>query len=425
MANFLGPDKIPFTEGPSVREHWSKKHFENLIEYAAGFKMSDIKLVPNAPPYIKVYGRWYPVNDHPVAPDELNPEFNIIVRPSDIDIIVGEITGSEGISSQIRGGADADFSYEFNAGRYTKRRFRCNATACMMEGDQTGITLVLRTIPDTVPGIETVGLVEEDGVTPNYILKHMFPDQGLVLFTGPTGSGKTTTLAAGIGFLLVAFPHLSVETYEDPIEFDYKSAGGRGPLVQIDVSKHLGGDFTRIAANAARRSSDIVIVGETRDRASFRGLIQLADMGMLTISTLHTRSVAETPARILNTFSADEQPEIKTSLIHSLRLIVQQRLVPTVDGRRCAVREWLAFSDKMRYELSQQQVHEMIPYLRRCTEKYGQLLMDDVLHKYEAGIIDKSVYLRMAIEDKDTIEAMDRKSTLLAKARHDYGEAMA
>ena len=101
MADFLGPDKIPFTEGPSVREHWSKKHFENLIEYAAGFKMSDIKLVPNAPPYIKVYGRWYPVNDHPVAPDELNPEFSIIVRPSDIDIIVGEITGSEGISSQI------------------------------------------------------------------------------------------------------------------------------------------------------------------------------------------------------------------------------------------------------------------------------------------------------------------------------------
>lgn len=394
MADFIGPDKDPFTTGPLEHQRWSEEYFRNLIIYAMKFNMSDIKLVPEYPPFIKVYGRWYAVNDIPVI-------------PLDIDFLVSVISGSEGLPSKVRGGDFADFAYEVKIDRYTKRRFRCNATACLMSGGQTGMSLVLRTIPDTIPTIQQVGLVDENN-NPGYILKHMFPAQGIVLFTGPTGSGKTTTLAGGLGYLLVAYPHLSVETYEDPIEFDYRSAHGTGPLVQMNVTDHLGGDFTRMATNAARRSSDIVIVGETRDKNSFRGLIQLSEMGMLTISTLHTRSVAETPARILNTFSADEQPEIKASLLHGLRFVVQQRLLPTVDGRRCAVREYLAFSEKIRYELSQQKTSEMIPYLRECTKKYGCLLIDDVLAKFREGRISQLTYKRMEVEHEESVQASNR-----------------
>lgn len=382
------PSDKPFTEGPGAHQRWNIDHFRNLIEYGMAFKMSDIKLVPEYPPYIRVYGRWYQVN-------------NIPVIPADIDFLVGAISGSEGLSARVRGGDYADFAYEVKATRFSRRRFRCNATGCLMSGGQSGISLVLRSIPEIVPTIQEASLVDDNG-NPDYILTHMFPAQGIVLFTGPTGSGKTTTLAAGIGFLLVAHPEFSVETYEDPIEFDYRTAGGSGPIIQMSVAEHLGGDFQKIAPNAARRSSDIVIVGETRDRASFQGLVQLADMGMLTISTLHTRSVAETPSRILNTFTADEQPEIKASLMHGLRFVVQQRLLPTVDKKRVAVREYLAFTEQMRYELSKQTTGEMIPYLREQTRINGRLLIDDVREKYRRGIIDASTLRRMEAENSAT-----------------------
>lgn len=388
---FVTPAERMFTEGPLSHQRWNLDYFRALIDYAVTFKMSDIKMIPEYPPFIKVHGRWYAVTENPVI-------------PADIDFLVANISGSDALPAKVRGGDFADFAYESKATRFTRHRFRCNATACLMSGGQTGISLVLRTIPESVPTIQEAALVEPNG-KPGYILKNMFPQQGIVLFTGPTGSGKTTTLAAGLGFLLVSHPEFSVETYEDPIEFDYRTAGGTGPLIQMSVSEHLGGDFQRIAPNAARRSSDIVIVGETRDRASFRGLIQLADMGMLTISTLHTRSVAETPSRILNTFSPDEQPEIRASLIHGLRFVVQQRLLPTVDSRRIAVREWLAFSEGIRYELSKQRTEEMIPYLREQTQKKGRLLIEDVYDKYRAGIISTPVYKRMEAEHEEAARA--------------------
>lgn len=384
----LVPADAPFTGQPVGHDRWTEAHFKSLIEYAWGFKMSDIKLIPDFPPFIRVYGKWHAVNDTPIT-------------AGDIDLIIGAISGSDSLPARVRGGDFADFAYEVRAGRAARRRFRCNASGMVMPGGLTGVSLVLRTIPESIPTLADASLVEGNRISP--ILKNMFPAQGIVLFTGPTGSGKTTTLAAGIGYLLRVHPELSVETYEDPVEFDYRTARGTGPLIQMSVTDHLRGDFQKIAPNAARRSSDVVIVGETRDKASFRGLIQLADMGMLTISTLHTRSVAETPSRILNTFSADEQPEIKASLIHGLRFIVQQRLLPTVDGRRVAVREFLALSERIRYELSRQRTEEMIPFLRQMTAKHGQLLINDVYAKYKAGIIDAPTFKRMEAENEEAM----------------------
>lgn len=383
----LTPEDRPFTNGPKADERWTKAMFDALIYYAREFKASDIKLVPGCPPYIRVYGRWYWVNKIPLS-------------DSEIDRITGFIAGSEYISSRVKGGDYADFAYEVKAGRDERLRFRCNSSGSVLQGDLSGTSLVLRSIPNSVPRLEDVDLMKNvDGeLVASPILKNMFPPQGIVLFTGPTGSGKTTTLAAGIGYLLRAHPYLSVETYEDPVEFDYRTAGGKGPLVQMSVTKHLRGDFSRIAPNAARRSSDIVIVGEVRDRASFKGLLNLSDMGMLTISTLHTRSVAETPSRILNAFPADEQPETRASLFNGLRLIVQQRLIRTVDGKRVAVREYLAFPDKLRYELSYLKPEEITPFLRRCVLASKHSLMDDVHAKFKEGLISRVTYRQMEAE---------------------------
>lgn len=390
MKKVKTPITNPFKGGPVNSQRWNEAHLEKLIEYGTSFKMSDIKFIPDYPPFIRVYGRWYPVAQE-------------TMRDHDIEALVAITSNSTTLSPIIKSGNFQDFAYETNFqndGIVTRRRFRCNATACSLPGGQTGISLVMRRIADKVPTIDEADLVDENG-NPNYILQKMLPYQGLVLFTGPTGSGKTTTLAAGIGYLLLTRPETSIETYEDPIEFDYRTAGGTGPLAQMSVSHHLGGNFEKIAPNAARRSSEVVIIGEVRDKASFRGLIQLGDMGMLTISTLHSKSVAETPSRILNTFTADEQPEIKASLIHSLEFIVQQRLLPTVDGKRVAVREYLNFNEKIRYELSNLSPEQMIPYLRQETIKNGQLLLNDVYRKYTAGIISRETFKKMEAENND------------------------
>ena len=386
---------LPHAPGP--HEQWTEERLRAMIEFGIAKHMSDIKIIPGVPPYIRVYGRWHAITRH-------------AMRESDIERIIGWISGNEGLPSRIKGGSFADFAYDLRSdtSRGTRRRFRCNATACISEAAQTGISLVMRRIPDQIPTLAEVDLLEKNKSTGEeeigYIINNMFPQQGIVLFTGPTGSGKTTTLAAGIGYLLITKPELSVETYEDPIEFDYTMAGGKGPLIQISMAEHLQGNFENIAPNAARRSSDVVIVGESRDRKSFKGLIQLADMGMLTISTLHTRSVAETPFRILNTFDAGERSEIKASLIHGLRFVVQQRLLPTKDGKRVAIREWLAFDEKLRYELSSMDIESMVHRIRKEVESKGQLLIEDALVKYKAGIIDRKTFKVLEDENKDMMD---------------------
>jgi defect-in-organelle-trafficking protein DotB len=381
-----------FARGPKMNEPWTETQFCDLLEYGVSRKMSDIKLIGMSAPFIRVHGRW-------------EPACETFMSHADIERIAVWTSANEGLPSQVKGGHFSDYAYDLRVARNLRRRFRCNATAHVASGGNTGISLVMRKIPDAIPALADVGL-EEDG-KPGFIVRNCFPPQGIVLWTGPTGSGKTTSLAACIRFLLAARPHLSLETYEDPVEFDYSLARGEGPLVQVSMREHLGGDFSRIAPNAARRSSDVVVIGESRDRDSFRGLVQLADMGLLTFSTLHTRSVAETPSRILNTFPEGERPEIRASLVHGLRLVVQQRLLPRVGGGRIAVHEWLLLEESFRYRLSTMGLPEMIPAIRAEIERRaaadggGQLLIHDVRRKLAQGLIGEATARVMETENSD------------------------
>lgn len=370
----------PFTDAPVI-ESWNESHLYKLIDYTENFSMSDLKFIPGFPPFMRVHGQWYAINNTPIT-------------GRDVDFLVMLTSNSDGIVAQVRNGAYADFSYEYLRLDSSRRRFRCNATGCVTPGGSTSITFVMRNNAERIPSLEEVGLIDvvNGKERPSHIVANMFHPQGIVLWTGPTGSGKTSSLASSLGFLLITHPELSVETYEDPIEYDLRTAGGFGPIAQMSISDHLQGDFTRIPHNAARRSSDIVVVGEARDQASFRGLVQLADMGMLTISTLHSSSVANTFSRILNTFPSDERPQIQTSLINGIQFVVQQRLLRTVEGKRVAIREYLVFTEEIRYKMSNMNIAEIVAYLHIQTKEKGRLLVDDALEKYKLGIIPRSEY---------------------------------
>lgn len=370
-----------FEQTPDYGCEWREEHFHALVLFAVALKASDIKVIPDCPPYIRYYGRWVRVTD-------------IVMSEHDIHEMIKWTSGNEALYAQIAAGDYSDYAFKIPISRMEEKRFRCNATGCVSNGT-TGMSLVMRQIPDVVPTIEDVGMEPE-------ILKNFFPEQGIVLVTGPTGSGKSTLMAAGLGYLRSHMQHRSLETYEDPVEFDLRNVPsvevdrqGRplplGPLSQMQMHHHLR-DFADIARNAARRSSDVILIGESRDKESFRGLVSLADMGMLTLSTLHTRSVAETVPRILNTFTADERDEIKASLLHGLRFVVQQRLLPSTDGKRVAVREWLYFDEAFRLRLSNLDMDELIPTIHEQVRKAGRLLIDDVREKFEQGRISKETY---------------------------------
>lgn len=379
-----------FQDTPDYGDAWRENHFRALVLYSVTMGASDIKVIPECPPYIRVHGKWDKVTD-------------IRMTEADIMYMVRWTSGQESLYAQIVSGVYADYAFEININRDERKRYRCNATGCHSDGT-TGITLVMRQIPDQVPTLADVAMEDE-------IRENLFPAQGIVLITGPTGSGKSTLMAAGLGYLRIVHPERSLETYEDPIEFDLRCLPSTekdrrnvplplGPLAQMQMGKNVK-TFADIARNAARRSSDVILIGESRDKDSFRGLVTLADMGMLTLSTLHTRSVAETIPRVLNTFSADERDEVKASLLHGMRFIVQQRLLPTVDGKRVAVREWLRFSEHFRMKLSTLDMGELIPTIHQQVKEKGHLLLDDVRQKYEEGRISKATYSIMERDCKE------------------------
>lgn len=374
---------------PVPGDRWSFEQFKALIAYGFERIMSDLKFIPETPPYMRVYGKWTVV-----CPASVSDE--------DVQNFVKWTSGNDSINARILNGEFADYSYDISLERGIRKRFRCDATACASRR-QSAVSLVMRQIPDKIPSVEDVG------VEP-VILDNSFPEQGIILVTGPPGTGKSTLLAALMGYARQQMRELSLDTYEDPIEFDYSilrhpDGCPLGPLTQMEMGKHIR-TFEDIPTNAARRSPDMVLVGESRDRASFRGLVQLADMGMRTYSTLHTRSVAETPSRILDTFSEGERYEVKASLMHGLRFVVQQRLLPTPEGKRVAVREWLRFSEGFRMELSDLPLTRLIPRIHDEVRKNGHPLIEDVRAKWKKGLITAEAYARMESEYREQTEAL-------------------
>ena len=173
------------------------------------------------------------------------------------------------------------------------------------------------------------------------ILEHAFPSNGLVLVTGVMGSGKSTLLAAILRHIIEQGGR-NVITYEAPIEFDFTTIpNAGGPVSQSAIPDHLQ-SFLKATRNSTRAAPDVVLIGESRDPETLRGMIESAEIGVAAYSTVHTRSVPETLSRIINVFPVEERLQVSATLLSCLRLVVSQRLLPLPDGKgRTALREYL------------------------------------------------------------------------------------
>jgi len=354
---------------PEVRS-WSVDELNELLVWGEGLGMSDIHILPRQPIWIRLDGKWFAVTKRPVMSDE-------------VFLLTEQLYRSPDGAARLKGGGELDFLHEIRVDRLTRKRFRVNASACK-DGTGVGASIVMRSIPTLPPRIQDLGIEPE-------ILAAACPNNGLVLVTGVMGTGKSTLLASILRYIRETQPR-NILTYEAPVEFDLMGIPNPcGPLVQTSIPENLS-EFTRAGANSARRAADVVLIGESRDAKTLQGMIEMAEIGVAAYSTVHTRGVAETPTRIINVFTSDMQNQIASTLLASLRLIVQQRLLPKVGGGRIALREYLVFDAQIREQLFKVPVTELIPTIQGLLRERGRTILDDATEKFNQGLIEETDY---------------------------------
>ncbi|MDJ1178317.1 type IV pilus twitching motility protein PilT [Roseofilum sp. BLCC_M91] len=250
----------------------------------------------------------------------------------------------------------------------------------------TGGAMVLRLISLEIPTIEQLGL-------PEVLQDLICSQQGLILVTGPTGSGKSTTLAAMIDFLNKS-EHKHIVTIEDPIEYVHPSH--KCLLSQREVGLHTH-DFYQALRAVLREDPDVILIGEMRDRITVNTALQAAQTGHLVLGTLHTRNAINAINRLLNLYSAEEQQAVRIQVADSLVGVVAQLLLPTTDGRRTAAHEILVNTPAMQ------------DYLLKGSE-------DEAFQLMETGAMDgmcvmnQSLY-KLILEGRITIEEAQKVSS--------------
>lgn len=315
---------------------------------------SDLHLVSGQPPALRINGEMERVKYKVLTNDELRSMLYEICPEDKIKLF--EETG------------DVDFGYEIQG----LARYRANYFM-----QKYGIGAVFREIPSTILTAEQLGL-------PAVISKLAMLPRGLVLVTGPTGSGKSTTLAAIID---VANRNRKdhIITIEDPIEFVHKS---QSCIVNHrEVGTHTE-SFTSALRGALREDPDIILVGEMRDLETISLAIEAASTGHLVFGTLHTNSAAKTVDRIIEVFPANEQAQIRSTLADGLRAVIAQTLFKRIDQKgRVAAMEILIANSAVRNLVREGKTYQ-IASMVQTGKKYGMQLLDDaIMEHYNSGRI--------------------------------------
>lgn len=344
---------------------------DKMLEHTAILNASDVTIQTGEAIYAEIYGRLYKITNRRLSNTELGDLINAIYGPN--------------ATTQLLSGKDIDTHYEFKPNRGVRYRYRVNATSCLVEGHD-GIQITLRTIPTTPPKLETMGL-------PENILAAIAPQEGIVFITGATGSGKSTLLASIIRELIEQEEsHRKVLTYESPIEFVYDEIETISSVVsQSEIPRHLP-DFADGVRNALRRKPRLIMVGECRDAETISAALEAALTGHPVYTTLHTSGVAETMRRLVTSFTGEERLGRTIDILETIRLCIWQKLVPTVDGTRIALREYLVFDEEVRDILLESDPNEVTSTTRQLVRKRGQLMTVDAKSKFEEGLISERTY---------------------------------
>ncbi len=318
---------------------------ELLLEEVVKTKASDLHLQVALPPMLRVDGALRPVTGSPVLNEQ------------NVETLIFAILDDEQKQILLK---DKEFDFSFAFGDLG--RFRVNAFH-----ERGNLAAALRLIPNEILTIEQLGL-------PKIVEKFADYPRGLVLVTGPTGSGKSTTLAALI-HKINAERASHIVTIEDPIEFTHKS--NKSVIVQREVHYDTY-SFSAALRSSLRQDPDVVLIGEMRDLETIAAAITIAETGHLVFATLHTNSAAQSIDRMIDVFPPHQQPQIRAQLSNILMAICSQRLVPTIGGGRIASAEILVATPAVRNIIREGKSHQLDAVIQTGGE-HGMQSMDKTL----------------------------------------------
>jgi twitching motility protein PilT len=359
----------------------STAEMDELFRLLIKSKASDLHICAGTPPMLRHDGDMKPISDRP----RLTPE--------DTQRMLWPIA-PERNRQEFERRHDTDFAYEIEG----LARFRCNFFL-----DRKGMGGVFRVIPSNIMSAEEMGLAKE-------ILDLCFLPKGLVLVTGPTGSGKSTTLCALVDYIN---RHRSdhIITIEDPLEFVHENK--RCLINQRQVGEHTD-SFKDALRAALREDPDIVLVGEMRDLETVAIAIETAETGHLVFGTLHTSSAPSTVDRIIDQFPADRQGQIRVMLSESLKGVISQTLCKRIGGRRVPAMEVLIVTPSVANLIREAKVFQ-IPSIMQTGRKYGMCLMNDsLLDLVKRNLVDPAEAWAKAV-DKTSLLGQFRRAGIDTK----------
>jgi len=346
---------------------------------------SDLHVSAGSPPLFRKDGEIVDLGEHEALPPERTREILFEITPERNRIQFGETH-------------DTDFAYEIEG----LARFRCNLFL-----DRKGVGGVFRQIPADIMTAEDLGL-------PEAVLHLCELSKGLVVVTGPTGSGKSTTLAAMID-------HINerrrdhVITIEDPIEFVH--ANKQCLVNQREVGVHTAG-FKAALRAALREDPDIVLVGEMRDLETVEIALETAETGHLVFGTLHTNTAPSTVDRIIDQFPSDQQNQIRTMLSESLKGVIAQTLCRRREGGRVAALEVLVVNNAVSNLIREGKAFQ-IPSIMQTSKGIGMTTLNDALFELvRSGVVEPGEAYRNAV-------ARTEFRTLLSRNGYEVDEAAA
>lgn len=327
---------------------------EILLEEVIKRRASDLHIQVSLPPMLRVDGKLIPIAGY-------NP-----LSEENVETLIFAILDEEQKQILLK---DKEFDFSFAFGDLG--RFRVNAFH-----ERGNLAAALRLIPNEIKTVAELGLPAVVNSFANY-------PRGLVLVTGPTGSGKSTTLAALIDQINSEKSH-HIITIEDPIEFTHKSK--QSVIVQREVHYDTY-SFSAALRSSLREDPDVVLIGEMRDLETISAAITIAETGHLVFATLHTNSAAQSIDRMVDVFPPHQQPQIRSQLANILMAICSQRLIPAIGGGRIAAAEVLVATPAVRNIIREGKSHQLDAVIQTGGDQGMQSMDKTLVNLVQAGTI--------------------------------------
>ena len=378
---------------PNEPIRFGSNDIEQFIVWCVEQDASDITIQNEEQIFCEIHGKMVRVTNKRLTRSELTE-------------IISAIYKGDGALAKLNGGDDVDLPWNIRVSRDKTIRFRVNFTAIFTEGHK-GYQITIRTIKNRAPLLEDLHLPDE-------IINNISQKQGLVIIAGATGSGKSTLLASILDWRMRdPEANLKILTYEAPIEYVYDDVPKPSTsIAQTEIGTHLP-TFVHGVRNALRRKPSIILMGEMRDKETIGEGVTASMTGHLVYGTLHSNGVADAVRRMVNVFDPGEKNARAIDILTSLKMVVAQMLLPSTDGKRVPIREYMVFTEDIVDVLLEAGVDNLTYETRKALLKHGRTFLQDAKDKFDSGQISEKWYNEIKKLSKGMVKDIEENHPLI------------